>query len=217
VLIDIYDDRYQWTGRADKRDAHRRGLWHRVFTCLVVHPERRTVTLQAKQPALYGFDRPDFLDVSVGGHYEAGEDIAGGVREIHEELGLEVAFSALVPIGVRQTAATLAPDYIANEFQHIFLLPTSTALAISARENAEVRGLVELPLDATLELLLGKLDEVHAVAWSATLAGAATAGRFPVTRAAFPPSYLAVDQLFPRLFVAAHRYVRGDDPERIFW
>jgi len=217
LLIDIYDDRYQWTGRADKRDAHRRGLWHRVFTCLVVHPERRTVTLQAKQPGLYGFDRPDFLDVSVGGHYEAGENIADGVREIREELGLEVEFSTLVPIGVRQTAATLAPDYIANEFQHIFLLPTSAALARSARENAEVRGLVELPLDETLALLLGKADQAFAVAWSETMASAAAAGPIRVTRDAFPPSYLAVDQLFPRLFVAAHRYLRGDDPELIFW
>jgi ADP-ribose pyrophosphatase YjhB (NUDIX family) len=217
VLIDIFDDCYRPTGRADKREAHRRGLWHRVFTCLVVNPECRTVTLQAKQPGLYGFERPDFLDVSVGGHYQAGEEIADGVREIREELGIDVEFSKLVPIGVRQTAATLAPDYIANEFQHMFLLPTPLALARSAVENEEVRGLVEVPLDATLDLLLGRSDETSAVAWSASMAPAAKDGRFPITRAAFPPSYLAIDQLFPRLFVAAHRYVRGDEPHLIFW
>jgi hypothetical protein len=217
VDIDIFDDRYRWTGTADKREAHRRGLWHRVFTCLVLHRERRTVTLQAKQPGLYGFERPDFLDVSVGGHYQAGEDIPEGVREIREELGMDVGFDALVPIGVRQTAATLAPDYIANEFQHLFLLPTEQDIARGSVENEEVRGLVEVPLDDTLDLLLGRIDETAAVAWSKTMAPAANGGQFPITRAAFPPSYLATDQLFPRLFVAAFRYARGDDPTLIFW
>jgi 8-oxo-dGTP pyrophosphatase MutT (NUDIX family) len=217
VDIDIFDDRYRWIGTADNREAHRRGLWHRVFTCLVVHPARKSVTLQAKQPGRYGFERPDFLDVSVGGHYHAGEQVCDGVRELREELGLDVQQSALVPIGVRQTAATLAPDYIANEFQHVFLLPTDAQLATSAVDNEEVRGLVEVPLDATMDLLLGRVDQTYAVAWSAAMTPALVDGRFLITRAVFAPSYLETDQLFPRLFVAAHRYVRGDDPRLIFW
>ncbi|WP_432855295.1 hypothetical protein ACQPXB_22030 [Amycolatopsis sp. CA-161197] len=44
--------------------------------------------LQKKAPRWYSFDRPDYADITVGGHYQAGETIPDGVREVHEELGL---------------------------------------------------------------------------------------------------------------------------------
>ena len=42
---------------------------------------------------------PGLWDVSVGGHYAAGEGLEGGLREIEEELGLEVREEQLVQAG----------------------------------------------------------------------------------------------------------------------
>lgn len=112
-LIDIFDDRYQHIGTQDKKDAHQQASWHRTFSALGVNPGRRRVLLQKKAPGRYAFDRPDYADVTVSGHYHAGEDIPNGIREVHEELGLALSYSDLHPIGLRQTAVTLAPNYLA--------------------------------------------------------------------------------------------------------
>jgi hypothetical protein len=41
MLIDIFDDRYEHVGTADKAAAHTRGLWHRTFPALAVSPVAR--------------------------------------------------------------------------------------------------------------------------------------------------------------------------------
>jgi hypothetical protein len=62
--------------------AHAKGLWHRTFSALAVNPTSRRVILQKKAPGRYTFDRPDYADITVGGHYQAGEAIADGIREV---------------------------------------------------------------------------------------------------------------------------------------
>ncbi|MGH3273832.1 MAG: hypothetical protein ACRDNZ_05820 [Streptosporangiaceae bacterium] len=73
TLIDIRNDRYEHVGTEDKKQAHRQGLWHRTFSALAVNPADRQVILQKKAPGRYCFDRPDYADFTVGGHYHAGE------------------------------------------------------------------------------------------------------------------------------------------------
>jgi isopentenyldiphosphate isomerase len=124
MLIDIFNDRYEHVGIEEKKTAHAEGLWHRTFSCLVINPVAGTVLLQKKTPGRFAFDRPDYADFTVGGHYHAGEDIPDGVREAREELGLKsLTYSDFVGLGIRQTAVTLAPGWIEREFQHWHLLP----------------------------------------------------------------------------------------------
>ena len=228
--IDVFNDRYQHQGTADKREAHRQGLWHRTFSALVVNPATRRVILQKKSPDRYSFERPDYADFSVGGHYHAGETIDQGVREVHEELGLPITYPDLHPLGVRQTAVTLAPDYLEREFQHWHLLP----LAVSARDiplaDAEVSGLVELDLDDAINLATGDTDTVPAAYTTRTqrppadtLPGTAPAHTQELThtdgqlqRADLVPNYLRTDQIYLRLFLAASRYCQGERTH-LFW
>src|ERR1700723_746345 len=65
MLIDIFNDRYEHAGTADKKDAHAQGLWHRTFSALVVNPATKTVVLQKKAPGRAGFDRPDYADFTA--------------------------------------------------------------------------------------------------------------------------------------------------------
>ena len=107
TLIDIFNDRYEHLGIEDKKSAHAQGLWHRTFSALAINPTTRRVILQKKTPGCYSFARPDYAAITVGGHYQAGEAIPDGVREVHDELGLPVSYDDLHPIGLRQTAVTL--------------------------------------------------------------------------------------------------------------
>ena len=203
TLIDIFDDRYQHTGVCDKKTAHREALWHRTFSCLAINPTRRTVLLQKKSPDRYSFERPDYADITVGGHYHAGEDIPDGVREFHEELGLPVPYTDLQPLGIRQTAVTLA------------LLPLNVELTDIPLNDAEIAGLVELDLAHAVDLAENTRSSAPARYATRTPEGM-TYTKGTLERAELIPNYLRTDQLYLRLFVAAHRYLTGER-HHLFW
>ncbi len=214
-LIDIFNDRYEPIGTEEKRTAHAKGLWHRTFSALAINPTTRHVFLQKKAPNRYTFRRPDFADITVGGHYHAGESISDGIREVHEELGLPISYSDLHPIGIRQTAVTLASDYIEREFQHWHLLPLSTALGDIPFADAEVSGLVEISLDDGIALAENTTGSVAARYATRTDTGLLY-GESVLSTADLVPNYVKLDQLYLRLFIAARRFSDGERTH-LFW
>lgn len=215
ALIDIYTDRNEPAGYTiEKKEAHAKGLWHRVFTCLVINTENRTAYLQKKTAGRYAFERPDYMDVTVGGHYESGENIEDGVREIAEEIGLNIYFDQLVALGQRQTSVMLAPDYNNNEFQHIFLLPTKTKITDFSFTDNEVRGIVEIPVLEGIHLMRGQISELKVQEYFANQ-NEPTA--LTITQDDFVPAYLKTDEFMIRLFVAAYRYLQGENPNFLYW
>ena len=213
--LDIFNDKYEHIGTAGKKEAHMKGMWHRVFTCILVDPKTKSILLQKKVPGRYSFARPDYIDVSVGGHYMAGESIPEGIRELEEEVGIKTKFEDLIPLGVRQTADTIKENYIAYEFQHIFICPSEKGLEEYELEVAEVKGLIKIDIQDGIDLLLGKKEKINAKGISIGEKGRELY-EIELTQADFVPSYLKKDQFFLRLFIAAKRYVRGDSPEEIF-
>ncbi|APU12509.1 MULTISPECIES: NUDIX hydrolase [Actinoalloteichus] len=214
-LIDVFNDRYEHIGTEDKKIAHAKGLWHRTFSALAINSTTQRVVLQKKAPGRYTFDRPDYADITVGGHYQAGETIPEGVREVHEELGLHITYGDLYPIGLRQTAVTLAPDYIEREFQHWHLIPLDVALEEIPLADAEVSGLVEIALDDAITLADGATDAVPARYATRTDNGLEYS-EATLTTADLIPNYLKLDQLYLRLFVAARRFCAGERTH-VFW
>jgi isopentenyldiphosphate isomerase len=215
-LVDIYSNGYEHLGQASKEEAHANGLWHRVFTCLVVNSRNKSVILQKKVPDKYIFNRPDYIDVSVGGHYKAGEALEDGIRELDEELGLRRQFDELISIGVRQTSATLAPNYINNEFQHIFLLDEKRDLEYYKPSSEEVSGLVEIQIEDGIKLLLRQREQI-AGKFVSFANDPQSKLHIQITTEDFVPNYLKTDQFFLRLFVAAHRYISADNVDLLFW
>jgi len=213
--IDIFNDKYELVGTANKKEAHQKGLWHRVFTCILVNPKTKTILLQKKVPGRYSFDRPDYIDVSVGGHYLAGEKIEEGTRELEEEVGIKMNFSNLIPLGVRQTAETVSEGYIVNEFQHIFICPLAQKLEDYHLEEVEVNGLVEMDIQDGIDLLLEKKDKIMGRGLFINN-GKREVCEMEITKNDFVLSYLKKDQFFLRLLIAAKRYVEGDKVEEIF-
>lgn len=212
--IDIFNDKYEFIGTATKKWAHQKGLWHRVFTCLIVNPKHKTVILQKKMPNRYLFKRLDYLDVSVGGHYLAGESIQQGIREIEEEIGLKVKFKDLIPLGVRQTAETVSKNYIANEFQHIFIYPSTRKLQDYVLDNVEVNSLVEIRVQDAIDLLTKKTNKIKGKEIF-IIDNKNKLKIIDITRQDFVPSYLKKDQFFVKLFIAAKRYLNKETPSEL--
>ena len=96
-LIDIFDRNWNPTGEIlEKNEAERQGKWHRAAHIWIVNP-RGELLLQLRGPdkKLY----PNMWDISAAGHVRAGESvIEGGIREMREELGINITADQLIYI-----------------------------------------------------------------------------------------------------------------------
>ncbi|PEU18523.1 MULTISPECIES: NUDIX domain-containing protein [unclassified Bacillus (in: firmicutes)] len=214
--IDIFNDNYEHIGICNKRLAHLEGLWHRVFTCIVINSGEKSMILQSKVPNQYSFEREDFLDISVGGHYKAGESIQDGIRELKEEIGIDVDFNELIEIGIRQTSKTVSAEYVVNEFQHLFLYDNTRQLTQYTPDNKEVKELVEVPIYQGIDLLLGKIDYLEVKVFGIK-DGKRIVSHKVITLKNFVPDYLTIDKFMLRLFITAKRYIEGEKRELLFW
>ncbi len=216
--IDVFSNNYTYIGKADKKTAHKEGLWHRVFTCLIVDSQTKTVYFQKKHPHLYEFERPDYLDISVGGHYKAGEQIEDGIRELYEETNISNAtFQDLVPLGIRQTSATISPNYLANEFQHIFLYDLKDNTDSLLKTNDEVSAFVELSIDCTIDLFIKKANRINGKLLYFR-DGEYLCDAVDISIEDFVPAYLNGDKFLLRLLIAAKRYIYNQyENGLLFW
>ena len=204
-VVDIYDGNFKYIGTAEKKAVHLNGLWHKSFICMVFNPDTKKVFFQKKVPGRYSFNRPDYFDFTVGGHYIAGERIEDGVREIKEELGLTIKFKSMISLGIRKKAVRVAKNFIEKEFQFIFLLPLDFAIEKFSVDNDEVSGLAEIELDALLELFSGKREDVDAKIIEKNIVFKQT-----VNLASFVPSYIK-DNLYQRLLSEIRNYIEGKE------
>lgn len=113
----------------------------------------------------YDFDRPDFVDFSVGGHVENNETIVQtALRETEEELGVNISAQQLTFLGIRICKANPSPSYIIREFQYFFAIPTTQTLdtlSLCPLEN-EVKSLIEVDLGDFIALILQQTSNIHA-------------------------------------------------------
>lgn len=163
-MLDIYDENLVHIGVKDRPSVHRDGDWHRTFHCWIIFrgdDGRDYVVMQKRAPGKEMF--PNRLDITAAGHYEAGETMADGIREIREELGIEADFARLIPVGIRMSVAkqNALLDY---EFNEVFFLIDNRPLNTYMLQEEEVSGLVCFPIDEGLEMLFGERDSITAQA-----------------------------------------------------
>ncbi len=160
--LDIYDEQMNHIGVKERSAVHRDGDWHRVFHCWIAYRDsagKDFMVMQRRGPNQETY--PNFLDITAAGHYQAGETIEDGIREVEEELGIHVRFDALIPLGIRIGVGRYK-DIIDHQFEHVFLLIHDEDIADYQYLKSEVAGLVALPVDEALELFAGERGELQA-------------------------------------------------------
>lgn len=155
--IDVLDEQMNKIAQVDKKFAHTSAnLLHQTFALLRFNPVKKVVCFQTIYPKeSYGFSRPDFLDFTIGGHISANESIvSGGIREIKEEIGLDIKPQDLHYCFTRRINKQINNYYI-NEFQHIFINEyfSESELYNKARMDSEVKSFIEISFDSFLRLL----------------------------------------------------------------
>ena len=135
--IDIWNSDGQPTGQSCLKDeAHQNGWFHPT-----VHVWFYTTSpaLLLQKRSLTKDTFPGFWDVSVAGHVCAGESILdGAIREVKEEIGLDINASDLKPLDIRKNTNRFDNGIIDCEFQHVFLVQLETNISKLCIQKSEV-------------------------------------------------------------------------------
>lgn len=139
-LFDILNEDGNFIGKREERDvAHKNGLWHRAVVVFIVNSKKQ-VLLQRRSAQKKFW--PNMLDVSVGGHCDAGEfGFEAAIRETREELGLKIEAQQLVFLGCTRSHVVKkdAVDNMFNEFYVAFADVDPNSLNLQKEEVSEVK------------------------------------------------------------------------------
>jgi 8-oxo-dGTP pyrophosphatase MutT (NUDIX family) len=149
---------------------------------------------------------PGCLDVTAAGHLRSGEELLrGGLRELEEELGLEVEPERLIPLGIRSIEQEI-PGGCDREFQEVFLLFDTTPAEELRLQEGEVEAVLCMRLgDAEA---LGAGGNVPAVEYAE--------GKASTTRVRISDFVPNEDDYLRRVAGVARRLLAGESPGRVF-
>jgi isopentenyldiphosphate isomerase len=159
-IVDIFDEGYRKRGTANRELAYVYGMWLNSFHCwLYRRSDGGKVLFQKRSSSKKLF--PDCLDISAAGHLQTGESALDGVREIKEELGIQVDSAKLIRLGIKHDIARMG-DVVNRQFCHVFLYEIDCAIPEMGIDPQEVTGLVEISVSDGLALFSGAKSSVAA-------------------------------------------------------
>jgi len=204
-IFDIMDCSGRKTGETISRDeAHRTGVWHGAFHGLIVYERKGRGCALFQKRASSKMIAPGCYDVSVGGHYAAGEDaVSAGPREIKEELGLDVLYDALIPVGRRVFVHCFTPGVKECEFQDVFLLPRNVRPENLSLQREELDGVIEMDVEEGIELLTGKIRRMELLLHKSS----GSQEKAAVAADSFVP---CLDNYYIKMLLLAQRYLKGE-------
>jgi len=156
-LIDVLDSKGNYTGQSImKSEAHRTGVFHPSIH-VWFYTDQAEILIQ--QRAKNKDTHPELWDVSVAGHIGAGEDIVtSAIREVKEEIGLDITDKELHKIGVFKYSYQHHEDLLDREFHHTFLCELKTPLALLEMQETEVDDLSLITIPAFKKELQSKIN-----------------------------------------------------------
>ncbi len=118
--FDVLNKYGEFTGEiATREECHEKGLWHRAIYGFIFN-KNGDVLLQkrSKNKKLW----PDLWDITAGGHVLAGEFGSQAlIREIKEELGIEVAENEVKYL-VGSTSINIKDNIINNHYNECYII-----------------------------------------------------------------------------------------------
>ncbi|OPZ78440.1 MAG: isopentenyl-diphosphate delta-isomerase [Alphaproteobacteria bacterium ADurb.Bin438] len=141
--------------KISKSEAHKKGYWHKTFHCWIVNKNNK-VLLQLR-PSKDGLK--ELFDISTAGHIMSGESPEDGVRELKEELNLDVNFSDLTFAGIyKHTSIREEDNYFNNEFSYTYFYKSEKNLDEYVLQEEEVRGVFEIDIDEGIKFFAKEID-----------------------------------------------------------
>jgi hypothetical protein len=134
------------TGEVKSREqAYRDGNWIGTFNLWIVakDPEPAIIYQQRSPQSRWA---PNLLDVTAGGHLQAGEKLTDGLREVDEELGKHYLPDDVVYLGRKLYVGINTNGTSHNNIIDIYMIEDNAPLQSYQLEEAEVYALCACPV-----------------------------------------------------------------------
>lgn len=151
-LFDLLDKHGHKTGETKpRRLVHRDGDWHRSAHIWIIN-NRGEILLQRRSATKES--HPNMLDISCAGHLAAGEDsLTGAMRELKEELNLDVEAGELIFIKTLKVNSADTDAYKNNEFDDVYLLRTDKSIEDMTPRSEEISEILYVPYATFKEMV----------------------------------------------------------------
>ncbi|WP_313898466.1 NUDIX domain-containing protein [Lederbergia sp. NSJ-179] len=143
--LKIFDEDREQIGVATREEVHRIGYWHEVFHCWFISNEMGIDYIYLQLRSETKKEYPNLLDITVAGHLLENETVQGGVREIEEEVGIDISFQELEPLGVMEYCL-IKDNFIDKELANVFLYRCDSSFDDFTLQEEEVAGIVKVEL-----------------------------------------------------------------------
>ncbi len=158
--LKILDDNKNEIGIADRDEVHKKGYWHETFHCWIVGKHDKIDYIYFQKRSDQKKDFPNLLDITAAGHLMSDETVDDGVREVREELGIDVQFSDLTSLGVIEDSI-VTDSFIDREFANVFLYHKDDSDDFTLQVE-EVAGIFKSEFADFYDMCLGKKRNIKA-------------------------------------------------------
>ncbi|MGM7723683.1 NUDIX hydrolase [Metabacillus sp. Hm71] len=168
--LKIFDDDRNQIGVASRKDVHRIGYWHEAFHCWFISKEEGTDYIYLQHRSETKKDYPNLLDITAAGHLLADETVKDGIREIKEEIGIDVLYDELVPLGIIHYCV-IKENFIDKELANAFLYISDHTFDDFTLQAEEVSGIVKATFNDFAKLWLGEKETIKVKGFKQNKAG----------------------------------------------
>jgi isopentenyldiphosphate isomerase len=200
-LTNIYSDDYSPAGTMPREQAQKEGHWVRVSHLWIINPILNTVLFQKRSNSKKFF--PGKSDITAAGHYTSGEELETGVIEMSKELGVDISFNGLIPLGVRHNIIP-TPELTVRQFCHVFFLATDRNVTDYSLNPETSEGLFSISIEDGLKLWSGSTSTIETSFFEAK-----TKEKMDtiISKNDFLPR---VDPYYYKVFILAKRFLAGE-------
>ena len=153
--FDILDEFGNKTGKIKSRsEVHRNGNFHKAVHIWIIN-DLGEILLQRR--CLTKDSDPNMLDISCAGHLTAGDtSIEGAIRELKEELNLDVKESDLEFIKTIKRCHVSNKTFIDNEYDDFYILRTDKSISDMKYQVEEISEIFFVPFQKFKEMVANK-------------------------------------------------------------
>lgn len=155
-MLDFYDKDMNFMGVESRENVHKNGLWHKTVHCWL-YDENGNIYFQIRTDTRT-------LYTTASGHIQSGESIDDALkREIMEEVGMPIDITKKELLAVDVWTMTSEKNGIKkqdNVFANVYMCRIDDPTPKFHCDEAEVSGVVRVNAADTLNLFLGKCDNV---------------------------------------------------------
>ena len=158
-LLAVFDDKLQKISENTREFIHKNGLWHETFHCWFVHIKEGVPYLYFQRRSEGKKDFPNLFDITAAGHILVHETVEDGIREVKEELGIDICMNDLHAIGIIRDRI-LQEAFMDNEFAHTYLYITENENPPFHIQTEELSGIFSSPLAEVEKLYKQEIDHI---------------------------------------------------------